>query len=187
MRLSRRTDHGSTLIEWAIIMPMLLLLALGAYEYGMLFRDSLTVSTATREAGRVAASAADHGKADCVILEAAAGALQSLQTGEIDEIQIYKSDENGSYPGATSSYMRRYSPFVAGDPNLVACSGGTNWNAEQLGTNWDPSDRVDDPGDADWIGVKINYVHTYQTNFLWFSGTTSLSDDAIFRIEPPAP
>jgi len=186
MRRPKKTEDGSTLIEWAMLMPVLLVLALGAYEYGMVFRDSLTVSTSAREAGRVAASAADYGNADCVILEAAAGAFQALQTGEIEEVQIYRSDANGSYPGATSSYMRRYSPFVPGDPSLYACTG-FQWNIEHLGSNWDPSDRVNDPGNADWIGVRIDYVHTFQTDFLWFSGTTDLSDEAVFRIEPPAP
>lgn len=187
MRLLRKKEKGSTLIEWAMIMPVLLVLALGAYEYGMVFRDSHTVSTAVREAGRVAASAADHGKADCVILEAASGALQALQTGEIDEVHIYKSDVNGSYPGPSSSYTRRYRPAVPMEPGLIQCTSGAEWYPIQLGSNWDPSDRVDDPGNADWIGVQIEYTHTFQTNFLWFSGTTQLSDDAVFRIEPPAP
>ena len=39
---------------------------------------------------------------------------------------------------------------------------------------------------ADWIGVRINYDHTWSTNFLWWNATFLLSDDAIFRIEPLA-
>ena len=47
MRIRRsHHDHGVTLVEMAVLLPVLLLLALGAFEYGMLFRDSLTVSTA---------------------------------------------------------------------------------------------------------------------------------------------
>lgn len=181
-----RPDRGVALVEFALVFTILLMIALGAFEYGMVFRDSLTVSTATREAGRVAASTANYGNADCVILEAAAGALQSIESGTITEIHIYKSSAAGSYPGATSSFTRRYSPFQPADPNLVACSG-SNWNAEQIGGNWDPDDRVNAEGGADWIGVRIDYDHTWLTNFLWWTGTMDLSDDAIFRIEPPAP
>ena len=179
-------ERGVTLTEFALLFGMLMMLAIGAFEYWIVFRDSLTVSTASREAGRVAASAADYGNADCVILEAAAGALQSLNSGTLDEIHIYKSDKDCSHPGSVSSITRRYSPFQTGDPSLVACTG-SDWNAEHLGADWDPDDRVNTEGNADWIGVRISYNHTWLTNFLWWNGTMALSDDAIFRIEPPAP
>lgn len=181
-----RGEKGATLVEFSMVFGLLLLLALGAFEYGMAFRDWLTVTIASREGGRVAASAANYGDADCVILEAAAGALQSLTAGEIEEVHIYKSSASGSYPGTTSQLNRRYSPFVAGDPALVACAS-TQWNAEHLGSNWDPTDRVNTFGTADWIGVRVTFEHNWLTDFLWFSGSVDFADDAVFRIEPPAP
>ncbi|MGB7860014.1 MAG: TadE/TadG family type IV pilus assembly protein [Acidimicrobiia bacterium] len=185
-RRLRRDDRGVTLTEFALLFGLLLMLAIGAFEYGMVFRDSLTVSTASREAGRVAASTANYGDADCVILEAAAGALQSLDTGTIDEIEIYKSSDTGTYPGSNSAFTRRYSPFQSGDPSLIACQG-SDWNAEHLGASWAPGLRVNTQGDADWIGVRINYDHNWFTGFLWWNGSFALSDDSVFRIEPPAP
>lgn len=182
----KSNDRGSTLVEFSLVFGLLLTLALGAFEYGMVFRDYLSVTIASREGGRVAASAANFGQADCVILEATAGALQSLNSGEIEEVHIYKSDTTGSYPGASSSFTRRYSPFVAGDPALVACAS-TQWNAEHLGSNWEPNDRVNTAGSADWIGVRVSFQHTWITNFLWWNGTVNFADDAIFRMEPPAP
>lgn len=182
----RDRERGATLVEFAIVFGLLLMIALGAYEYGMAFRDWLSVTVAAREGGRVAASAASFGQADCVILEATAGALQSLSSGGIEEVEIYKSDINGGYPGANSSVTRRYSPFNPGDPSLVACAS-TRWNAEHLGSGWDPEDRVNTEGASDWIGVRIDFDHTWQTNFLWWSGDISWSDDAVFRIEPPIP
>ena len=177
-------DRGVTMVEFALLFGLLLMLAIGAFEYGMVFRDSLTVTTAAREGGRVAASTANHGDADCVILEATAGALQSLNSGVIDEVHIYKSNASGGYPVA--NLTRVYSPFQSGDPSLVACTG-SDWNAEQLGAGWEPAARVDPTLPAPWIGVRINYEHNWFTNFLWWNGTFSLSDDAVFRIEPPAP
>lgn len=180
------SDSGVTLVEFAVLLPMLVLIALGAFEYGMLFRDSLTVSTAAREAGRVAASSADYGEADCVILEAAAGALTSINSGEIDEIHIYRSSATGSIPGNSSSTMRRYRPAVPSDVSTIACFG-SEWFAIHLGSAWDPDDRNNDPLNADWIGVRVAYTHSWTTGFLWFNGTTQLQDEAVFRIEPPAP
>ncbi|HEX9761630.1 MAG TPA: TadE/TadG family type IV pilus assembly protein [Acidimicrobiia bacterium] len=182
--LTRRDDErGVTLTEFAIVFSLLLMLALGAFEYGMVFRDSLTVATASREAGRVAASTANFGDADCVILEAAAGALQSLDSGVIDEIHIYKSDASGAY-AANNSLVNVYQPAGSQTPDLV-CTG-SSW-LEAIGGNWDPNDRVNTAGAADWIGVQIDYSHQWLTNFLWWNGSMALSDDAVFRIEPPVP
>jgi hypothetical protein len=178
-------EKGTTLIEFSLIFMFLMMIALGAFEYGMAFRDWLSVTVATREGGRVAASAANNGDADCVILEAATGALQSLQTGQVRFVHIYKSDISGSYP-VSNSYTRIYRPATPTDLDLVACSG-SDWVAVNLGTNWDPEDRVNDTGTADWIGVRIEFQHTWQTNFLWWNGTVDWDDDAVFRMEPPAP
>lgn len=182
----KKDEDGAAMVEFAVVFALLLTLALGAFEYGMLFRDWLSVTVAAREGGRVAASAATYGQADCVILEAAAGALQSLNSGELDEIHIYRSDANGSYPGSSSSYNRRYRPAQPSDPSIVACSG-TQWVALHLGGNWDPADRDNSGVDADWIGVRVVFDHNWMTDFLWWSGSVSSSDDAVFRMEPAAP
>ncbi len=186
MRRARSTtESGVTLVELAVVFPLLLLIALGAYEFGMLFRDSLTVATAAREAGRVAASSANYGDADCVIIEAAAGVLQAVETGATNELHIYKSDANGNIPLDNAATMRRYRPAAPLEP-AINC-GSSRWVAIHLGGGWDPEDRVNNPQVADWIGVRVEYSHAWATGFLWFSGTTPLADEAVFRIEPPAP
>jgi hypothetical protein len=173
------------MVEFSLIFGFLLMIALGAFEYGMLFRDWMSVTIAAREGGRVAASAANYGDADCVILEAATGALQSLGSGGVEEVLIYRSDATGSYPGPSSGLTRRYSPFTPGDPSLVVCTG-SQWNAEHLGTGWDPADRVSAAG-VHWTGVRVTFEHEWYTDFLWWSGEVDFSDDAVFRLEPPAP
>ena len=179
-------DKGAALVEFSLLFGVLMMIAIGAFEYGMVFRDWLSVSVASREGARVAASAANYGDADCVILEATSGALQSLQSGDITEVHIYRSDSNGSYPGTTSSYTRRYRPANPSDPNLVACSSSL-WSWVHLGSNWEPADRNNAGPNADWIGVRVEFDHVWLTNFLWWNGTVSFTDDSIFRMEPPAP
>jgi hypothetical protein len=185
LSVDSRSESGATLVEFSLIFGFLLMIGLGAFEYGMLFRDWMSVTIAAREGGRVAASAANYGDADCVILEAATGALQSLTSGEIEEVMIYRSDATGSFPGPSSSLTRRYSPFNPGDPSLVVCSG-VPWNAEHLGSAWDPADRVSAAG-VHWTGVRVSFEHEWMTDFLWWNGTVDFADDAIFRMEPPPP
>lgn len=186
-RRRKEGDRGAAVIEFSVVFALLLMICLGAFEYGMAFRDWLSVTVSAREGARVGASASAYGQADCVILEAAAGALQSLESGDLEEIHIYRSDSSGSYPGSNSPFNRRYSPFQTGDPNLVACASGSQWNAEHLGGSWDPSDRTNTGVSADWIGVRVQFERQWMTDFLWFTGTASYDDDAVFRMEPPAP
>lgn len=179
-------DDGVTMVEFALVASLLLVLALGTFEYGMMFRDWLSVTISAREGGRVAGSAANHGDADCIILEAAVGALQSLNSGRVTESHIYKSDENGSYPGANAPTIHRYRPANPEDTDLMVCNT-SEWVPLHIGGSWHPSDRVDAEGEADWIGVRVVFEHDWLTNFLWWNGTVTFADDAIFRIEPPPP
>lgn len=188
MRLRPSEDRGATMVEFALVFSFLLTIALGLFEYGMLFRDYLSVTIATREGGRVSASAANYGDADCVVLEAVSGALQSLESGRVLQVHLYESDEDGDYPGANASTTNRYRPATASDsgPSLVAC-GSSDWVILHKGGSWEPDDRVNDTGVADWSGVRVQFEHDWMTGFLWWSGSATFSDDAVFRMEPPAP
>lgn len=187
-RLWRGKDRegGTAMVEFAVIFSLLLVIAIGAFEYGMLFRDWLSVTVSAREGARVGASAGTITNADCIILEASAGALQSLNSGELQHISIYRSSPPGDFPGNTSSFTKRYRPANAETPDLT-CVGGSGWIIVNNGGSWDPSDRDNDGDDADWIGVRVEFGHNWMTDFLWFSGTADFADDAIFRMEPPAP
>ncbi len=173
------------MVEFALIFGFLVMLALGAFEYGMLFRDYLSVTIAAREGGRVAASAANYGDADCVVLEATAGALQSFNSGTVTQVDIYKSNAAGAY--AVGGSVNQYRPMLSGEeshPDLVACAS-TSWI--DLGSNWPPLSRINTEGAADWIGVEVSFDHHWFTGFLWWTGDVALGDDAVFRLEPPAP
>jgi hypothetical protein len=178
------------MVEFAIVFGLLLMIALGAFEYGMLFRDWLSVTVSAREGARVAASAGTFTDADCVILDASAGALQDLSSGAVEHISIYRAnDGTGStydYPGNGSSFTRRYRPAGSDTPTLN-CGSGSQWIAVNTGSSYPPASRDNEGDDADWIGVRVEFAHDWLTDFLWWSGTANFADDAIFRLEPPAP
>jgi TadE-like protein len=180
-------ERGATLVEASLILTLMLMLALGAFEYGMVFRDWLSVTIASREGGRVGASAANFHDSDCVILEAVTGALQSLTSGDVSQVHIYKSSTTGTYPGANSSVTNRYRPATAADTSSLVVCGSSTWVELHNGGSWEPDDRLNTAGSADWIGVRVEFDHEWLTNFLWWNGTVHFSDDAIFRMEPPGP
>jgi hypothetical protein len=47
-----RTDHGAAAVEFALIVPLLLLLVFGIIEYGLWFTDSVSARQGVREAAR---------------------------------------------------------------------------------------------------------------------------------------
>jgi Flp pilus assembly pilin Flp len=65
-RVSLRNQRGASLVEFALIMPLLVLLILGIVDAGWAFFQNLEVRHGAREAARLAA--VDYGTADEIIV-----------------------------------------------------------------------------------------------------------------------
>src|SRR5579884_3599591 len=100
---SANGQQGAALLEFALVAPILLLLVFGAIEYGMFFKDYLTVSNTTRTGARVASAAGSDADADYQIIQAVKAAATALPGGanSIQELSIYKSTSAGGGPSAT--------------------------------------------------------------------------------------
>lgn len=171
-------DRGSALVETAAVLGFLMMLAIGTFEWGMALRDWLSVSSATREGARVAASAGTISTADCSILEATAGSLLSIDGSRIRFVEIYNSDASGDPTGQRQVY-RPFDP-ATDDPSNLAC---TNWFAVDS-TSWPPSARDNIGDDRDWIGVSLEFQHTWKTGFFWWSGGVTWRDRTVILLEP---
>lgn len=169
-------ERGTALIEFSLLFMFLMTLALGSFEFGMVFRDALSVSSATREAARVAGAVGDRALGDCLILEAGAGALQSIGGNQIAELWIYKSDTTG----AVTTSLNKYRPSQPTDnPASLIC--GTWFPIQRT---WVETTRDNDGTTRDWIGVRTVYDHAWKTGFLWWSGSSRWSEDAVMHLEP---
>lgn len=172
-----RNDRGVAVVEFAFIFMMVLMLAIGAFEWGMGFLDRLSVSQSVREATRVAAAVGDRTDADCAIIEAGSGALSAIGGNSVKEIWIYESDVSGT----VGSNKQRYRPKVdTDDPLSLHCGAG--WYRIQ--NSW-PSGSRDNSGTVrDWIGVRVILDHEWKTDFLWWSGTVEWQESTVFHLEP---
>lgn len=52
MRLNFKNEKGQTMVEFALLLPVLLLIVIGIIEFGFMFSGYLTLSNASREAVR---------------------------------------------------------------------------------------------------------------------------------------
>lgn len=51
----RKSESGQSLVEFALVLPIILLLSLGVLEYGWMLNAKITVTAAAREGARAAA------------------------------------------------------------------------------------------------------------------------------------
>jgi Flp pilus assembly protein TadG len=82
VRRSLRADNGAELIEFALTLPLLLLVVLGIIEFGFMFHEYEVVTNAAREGARIAVLPA-YSAAD-----AQARAVQYLQASGLVAAQI---------------------------------------------------------------------------------------------------
>jgi TadE-like protein len=174
----KKSERGTAVVEFSLVFMFLLTIALGGFEFGMAFRDSLAVSSAAREAARIGGAVGSRTAppGDCTILEASAGALQSIAGNQVAELWIYRSDTLGTVTGTRNVY-RPSQP--TDDPASLVC--GT-WFPMNL--SWPEASRDSDGSVRDWLGVKILYDHDWQTGFLWWNGSSRWVEDAVMHLEP---
>lgn len=169
-------ERGTAAIELALAMIIMLMLAIGAYEWGTGFADRIAMTSAVREAGRVGSAAGNLPDADCRIIEAAAGSLNAVAGNSVKALWIYESDKDG----VVGLSRQEYRPADEDEVGLE-CSGG-EWFA--IANGWPSSARVNSGANRDWLGVKVIVDHEWKTGFLWWDGSVAWEEDAVFHLEP---
>lgn len=169
LRLIRPDQRGSTIIEFAMLAPVMILLICGGIEYGHLYLGNMNLEGVTNEAARTAIASQERSIADrdaavrTRIQEAMAG--YPLQEGKQLEIQI-KSYEDFAAAGTPEPFTDvntngRYdppaslSPEFAGEPFIDKNSNGS----------WDATSFKDET--VGGTGEVVSYTVTYPAAFLF--------------------
>ena len=183
-------ERGATLLEFALVAPVLLLLIFGAFEYGMFFKDYLTVSNTTRTGARVGSAAGSSADADYQIIQAVKAAATALPGGAnaIQQISIYKASSTGGGPTSTcqttSSAADKCNTYTASAFAQPATSFGCG--AGSIDSAWCPTTRVDSQAlGPDYLGVWVKTTHTFMTKL--FGPSRTITDHVVMRIEPKIP
>jgi TadE-like protein len=180
-----RDERGVTLLETAIVLPMLLMLAIGLAEVGFLVIDQMAVANAAREGARVGAAAGPYEDAtgtidaDDLILRSVEQALCHLENGRAERVVIYAADANGGQIGPSQVNTYGLPPAT---PLNCTSSGSTAFVC--LSCSWDPTTRDNTPPVLDDIGVEVQYRHDPILGLFPFTSILNLSDRAVMRIEP---
>lgn len=203
-RLRRRRDDGAAALEFAIILPVLLLLMIGMLEFSLVMRDWLGVSSAVRVGARIAATGAGAGEATCpgppiicspnstpALAQSAAFAVQTagiaMPKDQIDYIWVYKANSSG-FPGTATNQAQADVAGCVGAANCVkfiwnrtlnqfVYAGGT-WDSRQI--NACVYTPALGPGDA--VGVLMRATHQFITRL--FRSSMTVQDRSVSLFEP---
>jgi TadE-like protein len=183
MRKRRPDERGASLVEVGLVMPLLILLAIGLSEIGFLVIDYITVSNAARAGARTAAAAADNPNADEVILDVVEEAVCNLRFSNVESVTIFKAPADGSVPTLPSNDANVWvntGPLSSLDCDVAGTQGfsmGTNC------CNWLSTSRDRIPPDFDTIGIQVEFSHTSVTGLFPFP-TVNWTEIAVMQIEP---
>jgi hypothetical protein len=176
--MKHRRERGSALIESALVLPLLLMLAIGAAEAGYAWTGQMTASDAARQGARIGAAMGTEADADLAILVSVERAMCDLNSGSLSGVAIYKADSSGS-PVDDVNELNFYVPAGA-----LTCSGTSTSLVCANGCTWTPDLRSDLLTSLDDIGVEIYYTHEWISGFVFDGGTSDWTEQAVMRIEP---
>ena len=173
-----RRERGATLIEMALVMPLVIMLLMGVAEFSLAFKDYLTIGHSSREGARVAATVGNDVQADFAAVEAVVNALAAGDMRDVQSIVIRNPDP----PFESTSYT--YTP--GGPCDWTPCpdffAGSPPGSAPYVEPNYKPTDRDVSAPVPGRVEVRITYTHNWVTNF--WADTSTWTSSTIMRIEP---
>lgn len=107
-----RLDRGQSTVEFALVLPLVVLLLLAILQGGVLLKDQLLVSSAAREGAREAAVSSDVGRIRAAASRAApglrlqVGITRGPDRGDAVEVRVEASPTRLPLVGAITSGHR---------------------------------------------------------------------------------
>ena len=192
-----RTERGQGLVEFALVLPVFMILLLGLVEFGFIFAHHQGLEYASREGARTASALANGQNGQNGIPVATAcqtidnqviAAVQRVLTGKgsmvqlanVTQIRIYKYDDTtrGPVAGSINTWIPGAGPTVDGTALQFKWTSGT----------WDPCTR-DNGVNPDVVGVGISYTYHMITSLnallgLAGANTMPMNDETIMVLNP---
>lgn len=171
-------ERGASLVEVAVVLPLLLLLSIGTAEIGFLVIDYVTVTNAARSGARAGASLSTDPATDDAILDVVEEDLCNLNFGTVQVVRIFKANPDGSMSGSGNNYT------PTGSLNCDAVGHAFACDAMEGGCNWPSTSRNNvPPANFDQLGVMIEFDHSYVTGLMPFP-SVGFVETAIMQLEP---
>jgi len=184
-----RSEKGQAIVEFALLLPVLILLVVGLIEFSLVWNSRNTVLFASRDGSMLAAEGGNEDGTDCVVLQRIESDVYSPSTAlRIQQVTVYWSDRNGDQIGSNQNVYSR-----SGSTSCTYPDGNTITVPYTLTTaGYVESARCSTLAGCggshptvDTIGVRVTYQHFWATSFVRFAGNSvTFSESTITRAEP---
>jgi Flp pilus assembly protein TadG len=169
-----RGERGAVLVEAAIILPVLLLIVLGIVEYSLAFKNSLSVTSATRAGARTASAQPRQANFSPNTASAVATALTAIDNTSPQVLWIYNANSAG----------------MPDSGNFSTCNDCNRYTWNQSTKSWDLSyegwfaaeQNACAGASANAVGIYIRAQHRFMTSL--FGSARTLEDHTVMRLEP---
>jgi hypothetical protein len=197
--MHRNGERGAAIVEMAFIVPLLLMLVFGIVEFGIAFRDRLTIGNASQGAARVLTAMGQDLSADLAVLQSMEQTLSNLPSGGVgivSHVDVFRANASGlPDSGCPGPACNRYQyTYVDGTGPLCDWSPCPDPSAGYAGWGWAPDVRNVAVDNLDVAGVRITFGHDWITGGLvplpdvacdgGWPPTNCWFDDSVMRMEP---
>ncbi len=192
--LGSRQD-GQGLVEFALVVPVFMLLLLGMLEFGLAFTHDQTLAYATREGARTGAALGKGNTGypcttpdfDAPIIAAVERVLESpgspIEINRISTISVYLAKSDGTPTSAVNVWSLA--------PGAGPVVDGKALDFKATSTGWSPCSR-NNGANADALGVSLSYTYQFQTGLAaimrFFGGSSSstlaMTDHTVMNLNP---
>jgi hypothetical protein len=190
-------DDGAVLTEAALVLPILVVFLVGAFDFGMGWRQSGYHGSAVGGGLRQLATNGSNRQADLFALQSYMATMSGTKNTTPVKVVVFRSNSTGQPTSATclTNATSATGAGIIGACNIYQLSQLQNLTTANFGTaldtvctgKWDqywcPVGRNDLQGDPpDFIGIYSQVTYTSFTR-MWGSSFT-LTDRAVMQIEP---
>jgi hypothetical protein len=187
LRRRRRRSPGQALVEFALIIPIFMLLIVSICELAFFLTVKVGVTDATQDAVQLAAQMGNADDTDFDVLQLVEKDLSApIDKTRIQSVVIFETDLTGKNYGAADTYTRGGSlPNKAGTLTVPYSLSGGKGYGEGSRCN---SVAISICGGVQWIGVTITYQYAWLTAFPTLIGLGSINPTIVqtstSRLEP---
>jgi Flp pilus assembly protein TadG len=213
-RPTRRTrlsgDDGSLVAELALVAPLLVMLALGVFEFGTAWRNRTILTNSLRGSARIESQGTTLKNIDQVALSSLYAGTSKMTNMTLLRVIVYETTAADGGPPSTclsqtyttagpkgvastcnvynasqvataaSSTASDWAPYFASD----SCTNAARWDSFYCSGSGTATPRNNTMTNGpDYIGVYAEYTYRMVTGLLP-GKTLTFKDQAVYRIEP---
>jgi Flp pilus assembly protein TadG len=187
-RPTTAAEGGQALVEFALVLPVFLLLIFGLVEFGLALNAAVSVNFVSRVAALLAAEGGRTEGTDCMVLRAIERDLMSPATAtRISRVEIYWSDANGDQIASNVNVYTR-----GGSLTCAYASGSITVPYTLTTEQYPEAERCDVLAGCgglhttvDDVGARITYAHQWVTHVgKIIAGSITFQRSTAVRMEP---